>query len=57
MHAAAKIAKKLEKSQNLLKFINSCVRKGRRVPSKICDFSDYSKVQKIGEITKFVKII
>ena len=23
------------------------------VPSKICDFSDFSKVQKIGEITKF----
>ena len=30
---------KLEKSQNLLKLMNSRVGEGRRVPSKICDFS------------------
>jgi len=39
-----KIAKKLDKSQFLLKLITPTVRGGRRVPSKNCDFSKNCKI-------------
>ena len=52
-----KIAKKLEKSQFLLKLLNSRVKGGRRVPSKNCDFSKscekLEKSQYFAKITKF----
>ena len=43
---SSKTCEKLEKSQFLLKLINTSVRRGRRVPSKNCDFCkfcDFSK--------------
>ena len=43
---SSKTYEKLEKSQFLLKLINTSVRRGRRVPSKNCDFCkfcDFSK--------------
>ena len=40
---SSKTCEKLEKSQLLLKLINTSVRRGRRVPSKNCDFCNFSK--------------
>ena len=43
---SSKTCEKLEKSQFLLKLINTSVGRGRRVPSKNCDFCkfcDFSK--------------
>ena len=42
MHAVAKIAKNLEKSQFLLKLLNSSGKGGTRVSSKNCDFYNFS---------------
>ena len=43
--------------RNSLKLINSCVRGGRTLSSKISDFCDFStNCKKIGEIAKIAKI-
>ena len=50
---------KLEKSQNLLKLLNSCrVRGGRRVPSKNYDFCDFSKnCEKLEQSQNLLKLL
>ena len=62
MHAVAKIAKKLEKSQFLLKLLNSSGKGGTRVSSKKCDFCNFcdfsrycEKLEKSQFLRKLIK--
>ena len=54
---SSKNREKMEKSQFLLKLLNSKGKGGRRVPRKNCDFCNFSKnCGKIGEIAGFAKV-
>ena len=61
---SSKNCEKLEKSLFLLKMLNLRVKRGRRVPSKNCDFCNVcclflrflQKLRKLGEIAVFAKI-